>query len=69
VTKVGFGATRNPSNIEVELVDAGDGQTEVAFNGSILGLGPLQKKHLREEMAQLRAAIEGQAAQGSPPPA
>jgi hypothetical protein len=60
VPKIGVGLTRNPSKIEVLLSDFGD-QTIVRLNGSILGIGPLQKGHLVAEMNRLRDEIEGAA--------
>jgi hypothetical protein len=57
VTKIGVGVTRNPSKIEVLLSASGD-QTIVRLNGSILGIGPVQKGHLNAEMRRLREAIE-----------
>ncbi len=57
VPKVGVGLTRNPSKIEVLLHESGD-QTVVRLNGSILGIGPLQKGHLNAEMNRLRDEIE-----------
>lgn len=58
VPKVGVGISRNPSKIEVEL-DDGDGEgTTILLNGKIMGLGPLQKRHLTGEMNRLRNAIE-----------
>ena len=57
VTKVGVGVTRNPSKIEVVMSESGD-QTVVRLNGSIWGVGPLQKGHLTSEMKRLRDAIE-----------
>lgn len=64
VPRIGVGLTRNPSKIEVLLHDAG-GQTIVRLNGSILGMGPLQKGHLNAEMSRLRGEIEV-AARGEP---
>jgi hypothetical protein len=49
--------TRNPSKIEVLLSASGD-RTMVRLNGSIIGIGPLQKGHLIAEMQRLREAIE-----------
>lgn len=60
VPKIGVGLTRNPSKIEVLLTGAGD-QTVVRLNGSILGIGPLQRGHLNAEMNRLRDEIEGAA--------
>jgi hypothetical protein len=57
VPKIGVGVTRNPSKIEVLLHESGD-QTVVRLNGSILGIGPLQKAHLKAEMNRLREQIE-----------
>lgn len=57
VPKIGVGLTRNPSKIEVLLDDAG-GQTVIRLNGSIVGIGPLQKGHLSAEMGRLRDEIE-----------
>jgi hypothetical protein len=57
VTKIGVGVTRNPSKIEVLLSESGD-QTMVRLNGSIIGIGALQKGHLNAEMQRLREAIE-----------
>ncbi len=57
VPKIGVGLTRNPSKIEVLLHESGD-QTVVRLNGSIVGIGPLQKGHLNAEMNRLRDEIE-----------
>lgn len=66
VPKVGVGISRNPSNIEVLLAPADDSRTTVTLNGSIVGIGPLQKSHLRGEMNRLRNAIEVAASQSLP---
>ena len=63
VAKVGVGISRNPSNIEVLLTPVADGKTVVVLSGSIMGVGPLQKRHLTGEMNRLRNAIEVAAAQ------
>jgi hypothetical protein len=60
VPKIGVGLTRNPSKIEVLLRRSGD-ETVVRLNGSILGIGPLQRGHLNAEMNRLRDEIEGAA--------
>jgi hypothetical protein len=60
VTKIGVAITRNPSKIEVLLSESGD-QTVVRLNGSILGVGPLQKGHLTAEINRLRSEIEAAA--------
>ncbi len=60
VPKIGVGLTRNPSKIEVLLSEAGD-LTVVRLNGSILGIGPLQRGHLLAEMNRLREEIEAAA--------
>jgi hypothetical protein len=57
VPKIGVGLTRNPSKIEVLLRESGE-ETVVRMNGSILGIGPLQKGHLNAEMNRLRSEIE-----------
>jgi hypothetical protein len=57
VAKIGVGVTRNPSRIEVLLSESGD-QTVVRLQGSIIGIGALQKGHLNAEMQRLREAIE-----------
>jgi hypothetical protein len=57
ITKIGVGVTRNPSKIEVLLSETGD-QTAVRLNGSIVGIGPVQKGHLKAEMLRLREVIE-----------
>lgn len=58
VPKVGVGLTRWPSKIEILLSEAGDSHTTVTLHGSIGGVGPLQKSHLRGQMNRLRNAIE-----------
>jgi hypothetical protein len=63
VPKVGVGISRNPSNIEVLLTSHDDSGTIVTLNGSIMGIGPVQKSHLRGEMNRLRNAIEVAASQ------
>jgi hypothetical protein len=57
VAKIGVGVTRNPSKIELLLSESGD-QTVVRLNGSIWGVGPLQRRHLDAELRRLREAIE-----------
>jgi hypothetical protein len=66
VPKIGVGVTRNPSKIEVLLSESGD-QTVIRLNGSILGIGPLQRGHLMAEMSRLRDEIESAARQERPP--
>jgi Short C-terminal domain len=63
VPTVGVGISRNPSNIEVLLASADDSRTTVTLNGSIVGIGPVQKSHLRGGMNRLRNAIEVAASQ------
>jgi hypothetical protein len=60
VPRIGVGLTRNPSKIEVLLSEGGD-LTVVRLNGSILGIGPLQRGHLNAEMTRLRDEIEAAA--------
>lgn len=69
VAKIGVALTRNPSKIEVLVAESGD-QTVVRLNGSILGVGPLQKGHLTAEMSRLRTEIEAAAGEepAAPPP-
>lgn len=64
VTKIGFGIARNPSKIEVLLGQAGESGTTVTLNGSIFGLGPIQKSQLSGQMNRLRNAIEVEARSG-----
>jgi hypothetical protein len=66
VPRIGVGLTRNPSKIEV-LRDEAEGEvTRIRLNGSIMGIGPIQKRHLVAEMNQLRNAIEVAAAATAP---
>lgn len=58
VPKIGTGLTRNPSRIEILLSPADETGTTVRLDGSIRGMGPVQKGHLRGEMNRLRNAIE-----------
>jgi hypothetical protein len=60
VPKIAVGLTRNPSKIEVTLSEV-EHQTVVRLNGSILGIGPLQRGHLNTEMTRLRGEIEAAA--------
>lgn len=60
VAKIGVALTRNPSKIEVLLSGFGE-ETVVRLNGSILGVGPLQRGHLNAEMSSLRNEIEAAA--------
>ena len=46
-----------PGKVEVLLSEAGEG-TNVTMNGSIGGVGPVQKKHLTKQMEELRGAIQ-----------
>jgi hypothetical protein len=58
VPTIGFGLTRNPSKIEVLLAEEGPMSSEITLDGSIWGVGPIQKRHLQGEMTKLREAIE-----------
>jgi hypothetical protein len=58
VPKIGVGITRTPSKIEVLRGDAEGDATIIRLNGSIMGIGPVQKRHLVAEMNRLRNAIE-----------
>jgi hypothetical protein len=58
VPKIGVGFSRWPSKIEVLLTSAGEAETTITLNGSIGGVGPLQKRHLTGELNKLRNAIE-----------
>jgi hypothetical protein len=62
VPKMGVGITRNPSKIAVERGDAPDGSTAIRLRGSIVGFGPVQKRHLSGDVNRLRNAIEVAAA-------
>jgi hypothetical protein len=68
VPTIGFGLTRNPSKIEVLLAEDGPMSSQVTLDGSIWGVGPIQKRHLQGEMTKLREAIET-AVQAAPRPA
>jgi hypothetical protein len=68
VPTIGFGLTRNPSKIEVLLAEDGPMSSQITLDGSIWGVGPIQKRHLQGEMTKLREAIET-AAQAAPRPA
>lgn len=65
VAKVGVGISRNPSNIEVLLASGDESRTIITLNGSIMGIGPVQKRHLGGEMNRLRNAIEVAASQSA----
>lgn len=56
VPRIGVGISRNPSKIEV-LIES-DVQTTICLNGRIVGIGPLQKRHVTAEVNKLRNAIE-----------
>ena len=58
VARVGFGATRNPSSIEVLTRDDQGAGSLVVLNGRILGVGPIQKGHLKAEVGKLANAIK-----------
>lgn len=58
VPRIGVGLTRNPSKIEVLISANGDKESLVILNGSIVGVGPLQKRHLAAEVGKLRNAID-----------
>jgi hypothetical protein len=58
VPRIGVGLTRNPSKIEVLISANGDKESLVALNGKIVGVGPLQKRHLTAEVGKLRNAID-----------
>ncbi len=68
IPTIGFGLTRNPSKIEVLLAEDGPMSSQITLDGSIWGVGPLQKRHLQGEMTKLREAIET-AVQAAPRPA
>jgi hypothetical protein len=42
----------------VLLSDGGGATTNVTMNGSIMGVGPVQKNHLKKQMDELRGAIQ-----------
>jgi Short C-terminal domain len=63
VPKIGVGISRNPSSIEVLLAEVDQATTAVTINGSIMGVGPIQKNHLKSEVNRLRNAIEVAASQ------
>jgi hypothetical protein len=67
VPTIGFGLTRNPSKIEVLLAADGPVSSQITLDGSIWGVGPIQKRHLQGEMTKLREAIET-AVQAAPRP-
>lgn len=50
-----------PGKVELLLSGAGE-STTVTMDGSILGVGPIQKGHLRKEMEKLRGEIQSAAA-------
>jgi hypothetical protein len=58
VPRIGVGVTRTPSKIEIRRADSDDSATSIQLRGSIMGFGPIQKKHLQAEMNRLRNAIE-----------
>jgi hypothetical protein len=62
VAKPGMGMTKWPSKLTVTVSGAGEGASSVNIDGSILGVGPVQKKHLRNDIAAFRSAVEQRAA-------
>jgi hypothetical protein len=68
VPTIGVGLTRNPSKIEVQLAEEGPASTTITLDGSIWGVGPIQKRHLQGELTRLREAIETEV-QAMPSPA
>ncbi len=56
VPRIGMGVIQNPSSIEV-LVFGDNQSTTIALNGSIMGFGPIQKRHITREVGKLRDAI------------
>jgi hypothetical protein len=62
VAKPGMGMTKWPSKLTVTVSTAGDAVSSVNIDGSILGVGPVQKKHLRKDIADFRSAVEQRAA-------
>jgi hypothetical protein len=64
VAKPGMGLTKWPSKLTVTASDSAGGGSAVDIDGWIFGFGPVQKKHLRGDIATLRAAIEQQATTG-----
>lgn len=70
VPRIGVGLSRNPSSVEVQIEGADTPGALVALNGKIIGMGPLQKRHLTAEMNRLRNAIEvaaHRASENAPP--
>lgn len=47
-----------PAEVEIVLSSSGQSQTIVLLNGSVFGLGPIQKGHLQGQMGNLRNRIE-----------
>ena len=57
VAKPGMSATAWPSKL---TITASDGSVNV--DGSIMGFGPVQKKHLKNRMAEFRSAVTSRSA-------
>jgi hypothetical protein len=53
--------TKWPSKLTVTVSTAGAAVSSVNIDGSILGVGPVQKKHLRNDIADFRSAVEQRA--------
>jgi hypothetical protein len=60
VAKPGLGMFSNPSKIEM-LLSEDHGGTAIAFNASIMQIGPIAKRNLRKQLAELQSAIESSA--------
>ena len=57
VAKPGMSATAWPSKLTITVADAG-GSSSVNVDGSIMGFGPVQKKHLQKRMEEFRSAVQ-----------
>jgi hypothetical protein len=50
-----------PVKVEVSILDGDDGRTDITLEGRIGGLGPVQQRHLEEQLGSLEAAIRSAA--------
>jgi hypothetical protein len=47
-----------PAEVDIVLSSSDQSQTSILLNGSVFGLGPVQKSHLQGQMGNLRNRIE-----------
>ena len=48
----------SPVTVEITVIAARDGSTEITLSGSNFGLGPIQSRHVKSRVQALRQKIE-----------